>query len=356
MRREVNMNRKMKSLLGLCLFTFISGWLFSKNGKSCWSFGCVGVRRQSLVMQSQPLLTRHSTRLTYGPVTYHLNLSQHVAEFPHLQSYNCTLLQDRKGHCNTPGGKKLLLLAVKSHPASHDRRAALRQTWAVEGEVSGYWVKRLFLMAASPSLGHMRLVKEEIKEFQDILSWDFTESHHNLSLKERCFLEWLHHNCKEAEFIFKGDDDVLVNPKALVNYLATFANLSQTLHGHLHRGTRPMRTGKYGVTHSLFPYPEYPKFLSGGGFIMTGDAIPGLYRASIEMPVFPLDDVYLGLLGLAANVTMVHSPRFYTFGLKYNICQYKKALVIHQFSSDQLVKIWQEVQGGKCDPDVAQSS
>ncbi|XP_078525713.1 UDP-GlcNAc:betaGal beta-1,3-N-acetylglucosaminyltransferase 9-like [Lissotriton helveticus] len=301
-------------------------------------------------MGSQTLLMRHSVRLTHDTVTYHLNLSQHEAEFPQLQSYNCTILQDRKGHCNTPGGKPLLLLAMKSHPASSDRRAALRQTWAVEGEVSGYWVKRLFLMAVSPSLGHMMLVKEEVTEFQDILLWDFTESHHNLSLKERCFLEWLHHNCKEAEFIFKGDDDELVNPRGLVNYLATFVNGSHTLHGYLHRHPIVMRTGKYAVTHSLFPYPEYPNFLSGGGFIMTRDAIPGLYRASIELPVFPLDDVYLGLLGLAANVTLVHSPRFHTFGLEYNICQYKEALVIHRFSSDQLERIWQEVQGAKCDP------
>ncbi|XP_069071663.1 beta-1,3-galactosyltransferase 5-like isoform X2 [Pleurodeles waltl] len=350
------MNRWRKGFWGLCLFIFLNVWLFAKNGWRCWPSGCVGISRQSPVMLAQPLLMRRSVWLTYGTLSYHLNLTQHKAEFPHLQNYNCTVLQEKKGHCQTPGGKPLLLLAIKSHPTSSVRRAALRQTWAVEAEVSGYWVKRLFLMAVSSSLGRMRLVEEEDKEFQDILLWDFTESHHNLSLKERCFLEWLQYNCKEAEFIFKGDDDVLVNPKALVSYLGTFVNQSQALHGHLHRHTKPLRMGKYAVTNSLFPYSVYPKFLSGGGFIMTGDAIPGLYRASIELPVFPLDDVYLGLLGLAANVTMVHNPRFYTFGLEYKICQYKEALVIHHFSSDQLVRIWQEVQFAKCDPDAVLTS
>ncbi|XP_069505428.1 UDP-GlcNAc:betaGal beta-1,3-N-acetylglucosaminyltransferase 9-like [Ambystoma mexicanum] len=335
--------------VGLPLFILINLWLVSINRKICWPSYSNIVSQQPQVMPSPPLPKRRSVTLTYDNNTYHLNLTQHEVEYPFLQSYICTLLEDSLGHCRSAGGAPLLLLAIKSHPASSDRRAALRRTWAAEGEISGYQIKRLFLLATVPNVGHMNLVEKEVKEFQDILMWNFTESHYNLSLKERCFLDWLHHNCKEAEFIFKGDDDVLMNPTALIQYLGTIGNISRTLHGNLMHRAVVFRGGKYAVTNTLFPYLHYPTFLSGGGFIISRNVIPGLFLASLELPVFPLDDVYLGFLGVAANVTMVHNPRFYLFGLGYNICQYKQALVVHQFTSESLVKIWPELQEAKCD-------
>ncbi|XP_069505315.1 UDP-GlcNAc:betaGal beta-1,3-N-acetylglucosaminyltransferase 9-like [Ambystoma mexicanum] len=345
------MNRKVRILLGLSLSLIITVnlWLGSITVKICRTSSCGNISGQPEGKPSVALPKRRSVTLTYDSDNYHLNLTQHEVEFPFLQSYICTLLEDSLGHCRSPGGAPLLLLAMKSHPASGDRRAALRQTWAAEGEISGYQIKRLFLLATVPSLGHMNLVEEEVKEFQDILLWNFTESHHNLSLKERCFLDWLHHNCKEAEFIFKGDDDVLVNPKALVEYLGTIVNISCTLHGNLLHRPGVMRGGKYAITHTLYPQPHYPVFLSGGGFILPRDAIPHLYQVSMELPVFPLDDVYLGLLGVAANVTMVHNTRFYMNVLKYSICQYRQALVVHQFTSERLIEIWRELQDAKCD-------
>ncbi|XP_078525576.1 beta-1,3-galactosyltransferase 5-like isoform X2 [Lissotriton helveticus] len=293
---------------------------------------------------------RHSFTLKDDFSTYHLNFTQYEAEFPHLQSYNCTLLVDKPGYCHSPGGKPLLLLAMKSHPASSDRRSALRQTWAVDRDVSGYQVKPLFLMATVPSRGHMALVKEESNTFQDILLWDFTESHHNLSLKERCFLEWLHHNCKEAEFIFKGDDDMLVNPDALIKYVKTIDNASCCLHGAVQHHSVVVRSGKYGVTHSLFPLPKYPHFVSGGGFLVPGAVVTTLFHTSLKLPVFPLDDVYLGMLALAANIKLRDSRLFFVFGLKYETCPYKAALAVHGITADHLLKIWKEMQETECEP------
>ncbi|XP_078526699.1 beta-1,3-galactosyltransferase 5-like [Lissotriton helveticus] len=293
---------------------------------------------------------RRSIMLKEDIFTYYLNLTQHEVEFPHLQSYNCTLLVDKPGYCHSPGRKPLLLLAIKSHPASSDRRAALRQTWAVDREVSGYQVKPLFLMATVPSQGRMALVKEEVNVFQDILLWDFTESHHNLSLKERCFLEWLHYNCKEAGLIFKGDDDMLVNPDVLIKYVKTIDNASCCLHGWVQRQSPVVRSGKYEVTDSLFPFCKYPPFVSGGGFLVPGVAVTALHHASLKLPVFPLDDVYLGMLAVAANIKLRHSRLFFVAGLKYETCPYKAALVVHGIKADHLLQIWKEMQETDCKP------
>ncbi|XP_069498964.1 beta-1,3-galactosyltransferase 5-like [Ambystoma mexicanum] len=327
---------------GLLIITVSILWAFMVNS--------LHVHHEPISPTPHTLPQRRSFTLKDDLFTYQLNVTQFEMEFPHLQSYKCTLLEDKVDFCRSPAGKPLLLLAMKTHPMSSDRRASLRRTWAVEKEVSGYWVKPLFLMATDPVLKRMSLMRKEVEEFQDILLWDFNEGHHNLSLKERCFIEWLHHNCKEAEFIFKGDDDELANPSVIVKYIRTIANVSCCLHGALQRHSVVVRGGKYGVTHSLFPLPKYPNFLSGGGFLMPGATVPSLYRASTELPVYPLDDVYLGMLGLVARIELRHSPLFYVFGLKYDTCHYKAAVVVHGISPDQLVRIWTEMEEAECEP------
>ncbi|XP_069071658.1 beta-1,3-galactosyltransferase 5-like [Pleurodeles waltl] len=291
---------------------------------------------------------RRSTTLRDHRFTYQLNISDFKREFPCLQSYNCTILEEEDGFCHCPECNPLLILAIKSHPMSAYRRMATRQTWAAEREVSGYHVKTLFLMAKTENASHMQLVAREIKEYHDILQWDFVESHHNLSLKERCFLEWVHYNCKEVEFIFKGDDDEFVNPEAVVKYVKETPEAAHTIHGNMQTKSVVMHTGKYRVSKSLFPYCLYPIFPSGGGFILPGAFIPALYQVSTWLPVFPLDDVYFGFLALAANLSLRHDERFDTLGTLNGICSYKKALVIHGVSPERLVQIWQSMQNMWC--------
>ncbi|XP_056410515.1 acetylgalactosaminyl-O-glycosyl-glycoprotein beta-1,3-N-acetylglucosaminyltransferase-like isoform X2 [Hyla sarda] len=289
---------------------------------------------------------RQSVTLDDGVFTYHLNLSHFQDEFPHLQSYNCSLIYTPRP--DNGGASPLLLLAIKSHPASVSRRAALRKTWAKPVEVMGYRVRPVFLMGLSDHNKHMELVKVEETEYGDILLWNFTEGHHNLSLKERCLLEWLHYNPSQATFIFKGDDDVFVNPAALVQYIKVNASSPSTLHGALQRHSIVLRYSKYQVSRTLFSNTKYPYFLSGGGFLFPGAAVPPLYHASLRLPVFPLDDVYFGILSLAANLTLRHENRFYVFGLKFDPCNYRRAFVVHRVEPDYLLRIWGQVHEAKC--------
>ncbi|XP_069463197.1 N-acetyllactosaminide beta-1,3-N-acetylglucosaminyltransferase 2-like [Ambystoma mexicanum] len=285
-----------------------------------------------------------SMEMSDGQFVYNFNLHQYDVEFPYMQRYKCRLELDRPDICHVPGKSLLLLLATKSHPKALARRTAVRQTWAKDGELSGFMVKHIFLMAQSPDPVTMQQVVEEAAEFKDILLWDFAECHHNLSLKERCFIEWLHHKCKEAEFIFKGDDDEFVNPRAMVNYLKETANGSIAVHGFIHSGSDSERDGKYKISNAAYPSDKYPLFPSGGGYIIPGAYIAALYRASTWMPLFPLDDVYFGFLGLAARVSYQHDCRFRVVGMGYQRCAYKEALVVHGIEPEEMVYIWSDVQ------------
>lgn len=149
---------------------------------------------------------RRSVTLTDGTFTFHLNLSLYQAHFPHLQSYQCREVIPEADLCNREllGDTLLFLLAIKSHPASSARRATARHTWAQPREVGGYRVRPVFLVALTSDSRHRRLVQLESSVFRDILLWDFMESHHNLSLKELCFLHWVHQHCQQATYILKG--------------------------------------------------------------------------------------------------------------------------------------------------------
>ncbi|XP_041443336.1 beta-1,3-galactosyltransferase 5-like [Xenopus laevis] len=293
-------------------------------------------------------LTRDSANLSDGLYTYHLNMSQFQSDFPHLQTYKCSVTLTPQTEQELGNPKPVVIMAIKSHPRSGARRQAARRTWAWEEEVEGYWVKTIFLIAQTEVSGQMELVALESREFGDILQWDFNEGHHNLSLKERCFLEWLDSEVPEVKFIFKGDDDEYVNPRAVVHFIKEHGSSPNTLHGHLLRHSTVMRSTKYAISKTLYSFDKYPSFLSGGGFLFPGTSVKYLHEVAQKIPVFPLDDVYFGFLALAANLTYRHDRRFYVSGLAFNACKYQEALVVHGIDPERLINIWTEVQRAQC--------
>ncbi|XP_075703445.1 beta-1,3-galactosyltransferase 5-like [Rhinoderma darwinii] len=304
------------------------------------------IAKTHVIHVKPPEPKRTSVTLNDGVYMYHLNLSQFQEEFPYLQSYRCSLLHNPILEIGDTS--PLLVLAIKSHPASFSRRGALRGTWAKQVDIFDYRVRHVFLMGQSHDNKHMELVKMEREEYGDILLWDFLEGHHNLSLKERCLLEWLHYNLPQASFIFKGDDDTFVNPTSLVRFIKEHSSSPSTLHGALQRHSIVLRHSKYKVSYTLFPNSKYPYFLSGGGFLYPGPLVKLLYDVSLKLPVFPLDDVYLGFLSLAANLTLQHDSQFHVFGLRFDPCVYQRALVVHSLGPDVLVHVWNQVQEAKC--------
>ncbi|XP_077116844.1 beta-1,3-galactosyltransferase 5-like [Ranitomeya variabilis] len=297
------------------------------------------------------LVMRQSETLSDGKYDYHLNLSSFQSEFPYLQSYQCSVILGPAVGPYDTSDLPLLIMAVKSHPEAGSRRNALRQTWAKEQELNGYKIRRLFLLGRTNLSEQMENVKMESDTYGDVLQWDMIEGHHNLSLKERCFLEWMLHNITEVDYIFKGDDDVFVNVHVVLDLIRDFGS-PELVHGYHQHRPLVMRHTKYRITESLYPSKNYPGFVSGGGFIFSGASVPCLYEASCKMPVFPLDDVYFGFLALAANLKYRHDDRFCVLGLKYDVCLYKEKLIVHGISPDRLLQIWRDVNEKSCEKKI----
>ncbi|KAM4675912.1 UDP-GlcNAc:betaGal beta-1,3-N-acetylglucosaminyltransferase 7-like [Discoglossus pictus] len=294
---------------------------------------------------------RRSATLYDSNFSFFLDIVEYSQVYPGLQTYRCRAVIGLLGYCDTQ--EPLVLLAVKTHPISIDRRKALRQTWAKERLVLGYRFKPLFLMANSGRRRQMERVMAEASTYGDIVLWDFLESHHHLSLKERCFLEWMNYRCPEAEYVFKGDDDEFVNPHSLANYVSSFNDSSKLqIHGYLHIHPPPERDGKYAIPISVYPHGFYPPFVSGGGFLIPANLIPSLRWAASTIPVFPLDDVFIGFLALATDITFHHEARFRSFGLKMDtLCQYKDALVVHGLTPQRMIEVWEALPSApSCPP------
>ncbi|KAM4678333.1 beta-1,3-galactosyltransferase 5-like isoform 2-T2 [Discoglossus pictus] len=324
------------------------------TGKHFWDFRVANhliyAKQNHLSLDTKNHLilpARGSITLSDATYTYHLNFTTFQAEFPYMQSYRCSVILSPAAEPKR-SADRLLIMAIKSHPSSGSRREALRRTWARKGIVDGYRVRPIFLVGQSVVSGHMEIVKVENQEYNDILQFDFNEEHYNLSLKEYCFLEWLHYQLPQVNFIFKGDDDEYVNPGVIVKYITEHGHSERTLHGAVHHHAAVMRRGKYRVSETLYPFHIYPFFLSGGGFLFPGPAVKFLYEASQKLPVFPLDDVYFGFLALASNLTFRHDNRFHVFGLAYNACKYKNALVVHGINPESLINVWKDVQSTQC--------
>lgn len=88
-------------------------------------------------------------------------------------------------------------------------RQAIRETWLHPGIWNWlhYKIKVVFLIAQVEEEVDL---SDEIMEKGDILLLDFPESLYNLPFKDIAFLRFIESSCKNVDYVFKGDDDILL--------------------------------------------------------------------------------------------------------------------------------------------------
>jgi hypothetical protein len=85
----------------------------------------------------------------------------------------------------------------------------LRETWLNPKIWSwlGFKIKVLFIIAQTEEEVDLA---EEINEERDLLILDFPETFYNLVYKDIAFLQLIESSCCSVDFVFKGDDDILL--------------------------------------------------------------------------------------------------------------------------------------------------
>lgn len=316
-----------------------------------------GTFNKSFTQVSSPPNTSTTTRTEYCKPDFtvatqikdYSSLPQRFKDFllyMHCREY--PMLIDAPGVCSeTP----FLLLAVKSLTPHFDRRQAIRESWGRAGILANRRVATVFLLGRTAESDYFPNVSEmlgyEASLHGDLLQWDYRDTFFNLTLKEVLFLEWISERCPSAHFIFKGDDDVFVNTRSILNYLA---GLSEKAARDLFIGDVINQAGphrdkklKYYIPESIF-VGSYPPYAGGGGYLYSAQVGLRLRNVSRHVSLFPIDDVYTGMCLKKLGLVPEKHQGFRTFNIeeKYRetVCAYQSLMLVHPRSPQEMIKIW----------------
>uniref|UniRef100_A0A8C5FCP2 Hexosyltransferase n=2 Tax=Gadus morhua TaxID=8049 RepID=A0A8C5FCP2_GADMO len=247
--------------------------------------------------------------------------------------------------------RPFLLLAIKSLAPHFDRRQAIRQSWGRAGNVANRTVVTVFLLGTASSVDHFPdlsgMLSHEAERNRDLLQWDYRDSFFNLTLKETHFLEWFSQHCSNAPYILKGDDDVFVNTRQIIQYLEHLPEgMTKDLFvGDVIQNASPHRDHrlKYFIPESVF-VGDYPPYAGGGGYLYSGPLALRLYKVSQQVALFPIDDVFTGMCLKKMGLVPEKHKGFQTFDVdkKYreNPCVYKNLILVHSRTPQEMIKIW----------------
>lgn len=150
--------------------------------------------------------------------------------------------------------------------------------------------------------------------------------------------------------MLNGDDDVFAHTDNMVTYLQGHDPDQHLFVGHLIQNVGPIRVpwSKYFVPALVTAEDSYPPYCGGGGFLLSRFTMAALRRAASVLPIFPIDDVFLGMClqrqGLAPGAhsgvrtagVFPPSPRVSSF----DPCFYRGLLLVHRFLPFEMLVMW----------------
>ena len=139
----------------------------------------------------------------------------------------------------------------------------IRETWGNKTLAPNDF-KLIFLVGQSDKSKINELLVEEFQKHNDILQLNnFLDSYDYLTIKVMKGFKWISKYCKNAQYVLRINDDVLVNTFSLMNFFKNVLYKQNQLYGHLLRKSRPVRFRHKHMV-SIFQYekefyPDYPE-------------------------------------------------------------------------------------------------
>ena len=252
-----------------------------------------------------------------------------------------------------------LLVMVLSATNNFQRRNYVRETW---GNSSYYLkhgaVKVIFLLGLTKDSRAQQHIVDEFKHSRDILQGSFIDSYRNLSYKSVLGFKWLTERCRNAKYIIKTDDDVVVNIFHIFENVIPKLSLDQ-YHVHCQRMDKSavirQRTAKaYVEPHQLRGMKNHMPYCHGQYVMFLNDIVPYLYKSAAITPFFWIDDVFN--YGIVMNnipglkYSQVHPSEYISyqkmkrplcFTQKSPLCRYLYVVGDHE---NQLRTIWSSLK------------
>ena len=177
-------------------------------------------------------------------------------------------------------------------------RSLLRQTWCNSSLFMG--MKVGFFVGRTTNDIQQGLL-EENSLHHDIIQGDFRDAYTNLTYKVVVALNWINSNCRQAQWLIKADDDVIMDTFAFFQHvLPLYGHHNRTLIG-LCKDSYPLsveRLDAFCTTKTCVPFDYFPgkkcyqPYCAGPLTFVTMDLIADLYKATFKVHYFWIEDVY----------------------------------------------------------------
>ncbi|XP_059163663.1 beta-1,3-galactosyltransferase 1-like [Physella acuta] len=249
-----------------------------------------------------------------------------------------------------------LIICVPTRGDNFEGRKTIRETWGSYANESSFTSILIFFIGipdvSSPTASlTQKLILEESVMYGDVLQEDFVDCYNNLSIKSVSILKYVSHYCPKAKYILKADDDMYINIPFLVNSLKRFQitkpNLKAFVMGSKQTKAHPMRS----TDSKWYPeYPEdtYPDYVIGAAYVASAQASWLLYQASLRLPLFLWEDVYItGMCSKKAGVEVVDSALFSYLRHTVSGCSFRKRISGHPYNATELRVVHRELYDEK---------
>ena len=254
--------------------------------------------------------------------------------------------------------KYTLIILVNSAVANSHLRQNIRDTW---GKLSPSEYLTFFSVGKSGNESLDELIYNEIDEYGDIILGDFHDSYENNTIKTILGYQ-MALKMFQFRFLLKTDDDILLNPRAIIENLKPlnekvpiYAGSSVRL-PKLKKIPRANNCTKYdckwALTKSQWPFDYNVDFARGLAAIFTRSTIEILLEGYKFVPYLHTDDSYIGYVLKRRGVTFCEigkqriKDKWY-YPLHKDICKYAEVYAMHyrgvlwsKLVSDRVMKSW----------------
>ncbi len=255
------------------------------------------------------------------------------------------------GLCNFK--TKFIFIYVFTSVKSFAKRQLIRETWANKSLLD---FNLVFIIGKylKENATITKLLEIEQNKYNDLVQGNFIDSYRNLSYKSLVAWKWIKNNCDQASFVLKLDDDILLNTFKLKNILDTNFFHDSMSNSFICRtfyraGVIRSENSKWFANYSEYNLnlynnvtksdSEYPTYCVGVAVILTTDIISRLYMKALEIKMFWIDDVYVGILGNYINAQFKNIDNFYLYS--GDLSKLNENLFIYGADSNEnTYKIW----------------
>ena len=239
-------------------------------------------------------------------------------------------------------------------------RLEIRKTWASRFYADN-WLQtsktRLVFFFGSLGLNNDQLqtLKNEAGIFKDIVVGDFQDSYGNLSLKMTVIISWVAKYCPNVEAMVKVDMDTFVNVELLLGLLQELPSKTYPNYvlGKQHRISNPpvVRSGRWAVPKSIYRYKNFPTYVLGHSYVVSGSAVKLLAKSFPYFPIIPNEDAFVtGIMPVVLNITRFGSSFADKFTTNWFEDFKKNILVSVILRRKSRGEIWNLIKDQICDP------